>query len=346
MPSFRSTEVGAPRWTLLWRCWMLAILFAFSGPAARADDEAWIQRIEKALTAVEVGVADLDKKTALPGTLVERIAALHARLIPLEKAVTIEPGSIAGTDELSACTMDATNLNSRWKAIVKARSAPKTPPKKDDGKQLPPPPPPGSDKPGDAPKPPPPPPPPPPPIPGDAAPDGKGDPAPGDASAPKKVGGRSWPKQIAFKATAKMSYVQTGTWIHVETEPYVYVDKFQLDGFSGKISFTLRASGLLRDVKSAVVRVAVRMKGQVTEVSDEYRLSDVTWTAEKAFGDDSIKSWVNYDDFKLSATPRWYAGGPRPVMMPLDAEAYVVSLVLPDGTAMTFETPEYNKPKK
>ena len=61
-------------------------------------------------------------------------------------------------------------------------------------------------------------------------------------------------------------------------------------------------------------------------------------------GDDSYKSWVNYDDFKLPAAPRWRAG-PRSFATALDAEAWVVSLVTADGTEMQFETPEFNAPK-
>ena len=323
MPSLR-TQI-APR-ALARAPWFAALLvlvaLGFSRLATlHADDEAWKQRIEKALTTTEAGVAGLDKKTALPGTLVERIAALHARLLPFEKELALGPGSISEKDDLSSSTMDATNLDSRWKAVVKARSAPKEAPKrKDDGKQVPPPPPPEDPLPVPVPK--------------------EDAPAP-----PKKAVGKPWPKQIPFKATAKMTYVQTGAWIRVETEPYVFESKFQLSGYSGKISFTLRATGLIRDVKSVTVRVAVRMKGPVTEVSDEHRLSDVTWTAEKLMGDDSIKSWVNYDDFQLSAPPRWHLGGPRSVTLPLDAEAYVLSLVLADGTELKFETPEYNQPK-
>ena len=298
--------------------------------SVRADDEAWKQRIERALAVVETGVAVLDEKAAPVGTLAERIRALHARLLPLEKEAEIQPGSVSGTDDLSAATLDATNLNSRWKAVVKARSAPRPPPK----------------KPGDDGKSPPPPPPPPPPEPADPA-DSPTPPKtlPPSSTPPKPVG-KPWPTQIAFKATAKMTYVQTGHWVRVETEPYVYVNRFWMDGFSGKVSFSVRAVGLLKDVKSVVVRVAVRMKGPVTEVSPEYRLSDVTWTAEKVLGNDSLRSWVNYDEYQLAAPPRWFDGGPRGATIPLDAEAYVVSLVLPDGTAMTFETPEYNKPKR
>ncbi len=337
MTSPRSILARRPNGFATWICALIA-LFALAPSRLRADDEAWKLRIEKALATVEVGVTELDKKVSLPGTLLERINALHARLLPLEKAAAIEPGTISGKDDLSASTMDATNLQSRWKAVVKARTAPKVPPKKpgDGQSPPPPPPPPDSDKPPDVDRPVNPPKPPPPVV----------DPVPvPDAPTPRQAGGKSWPRQIAFKATAKMSYVQTGAWFRVETTPHVYESKFQLSGYSGKISFTLRATGLLRDVKSVTVRVAVRMKGQVTEASDEYRLNDVTWTAEKLLGDDSIKSWVNYDHFELTATPRWYAGGPRAVTMPLDAEAYVVSLVLGDGTELKFDTPEYNKPK-
>ena len=114
----------------------LAVALAFGAalapsrpPLACADDEAWKARIERSLADVEKGVAELDGKTAAAGDLPARIAALHARLVPLEEAQGFEVGKISGKADLSSCTQDVGVLTTRWKAVVAVTSGvPKQPP--------------------------------------------------------------------------------------------------------------------------------------------------------------------------------------------------------------------------
>lgn len=165
------------------------------------------------------------------------------------------------------------------------------------------------------------------------------------AAAPKREGERQWPARVAFLATAKLSYVRKGARMKVEVAPDIFEDRFRMTGYEGRISFTLRAANLLRDVKSVTVRVGVRMRAPVSEVSEAVRTIDVTWTADKAIGNDSLNSWVNYDSFAYAVTPRWYDGRLDGVV-PLTADAYVTSVTLLDGTQLQFDVPDFSDQQK
>ena len=270
---------------------------------ARADDEAWRTRLEASLATVEAGVAELDAQKAAPGKLLARIQALHARLIPLEAAAKLVPGTIRGKEDLGNATQDVATLTTRWKKVVEVRKGPTPPP--------PPLPPPSHST--------------------------SGTPVP---EAPKKPQGKPWPEMVQFKVNAKIVYAQTGQWQSIEIEPYIFQSQFLADGYRGNVSFTLRAANLVRDVKSAVIRVAIRLRGPLTQRAQEYRIYDVTWTADRAFGDDSYRSFPNVDDISLPMPPRWVVS-PDKGTSSFDAEAYVVSAVLPSGERLTFQTPTW-----
>ncbi len=279
-----------------------AVAFAVPAPA-RADDEAWRVRLEASLRIVEAGVAELDAQKAAPGPLLVRIQALHARLIPLEAAAKIVPGTIRGKENLADATQDVATLTTRWKKVVEARKGPTPPP--------PPLPPPSHST--------------------------SGTPPP---ALPKPPQGKPWPEMVPFKVNAKIVYAQTGQWQSVELEPFVFQSQFLADGYRGNVSFTLRAANLVRDLKSAVIRVAIRLRGPLTQRAQEYRIYDVTWTADRAFGDDSYRTFPNVDDLSLPMPPRWVVSPDKGTMTP-DAEAYVVSAVLPSGERLTFPTPTW-----
>ncbi len=284
---------------------IVAVAIAVPSPAA-AEDEAWRARIEASLVVAETGVAELDARRAAPGPLLARIQALHARLIPLEAAAKIVPGTIRGKEDLASSTQDVATLTTRWKKVVEVRKGP---------------------------------PPPPPPLPPPSH-STSGVPPPETPPPPKKPQGKPWPEMVAFKVNAKIAYAQTGQWYSVEIQPYVFQSQFLADGYLGKVSFTVRAANLVRDLKSAVIRVAVRLRGPLTERAQEYRIYDVEWVADRAFGDDSFRSFGNVDDLSLPSRPRWVASPDKGTMYP-DAEAYVVSAVLPSGERLTFQTPTW-----
>ncbi len=298
----RRHRVGAAAGPWLLRASALVALVLSFASRVAADDEAWKARIEKELVRVEVAVEALDAQKPATGALHERVAALHARLAALEKAAGIDPGTIQGAKDLSTLTMDVAALSTRHKAILASRQPkPDTPPK--------PQPPAMSDEP------------------------------------PKKPAAKEWPKKVEFKVNSKVVYVETGHFVHEEYWDYVrglYVvnDYFLTDGWQGKLSFSLRAAGLLRDVKGVLVRVTVRMMGPLTEETDLWRTYDVQWTASNAMGNDSLKTWDDYDTFQCSISPK-HIGGPQKRSAKFDAQAWVVSATLKDGTEQKFEVPTF-----
>lgn len=332
----RGVGIGAGSWPL-WTLLLLAFALGLAGVVV-ADDEAWKARIDKELARVESTVEPLDSQKAATGTLDERVAALHARLVTLEKAAGLTPGTLQAGTDLSTLTMNVSTLSTRQRAIVAARQPkPVTPPKSETPPipvTPPKPTPPG--KPGD-------------PVgpeddpPLDPPPEPK--PKPPAPTETKKPGTKEWPKKVEFKVNAQVVYFETGTYVHEEYWDraklvWVIEDYFSTDGWQGTLNFNLRAAGLLRDVKGVTVRVAVRMKAPLTEESDLWRTYDVRWNAGNALGNDSLKRWDNHDTFKYTTSKR-KIGGPRKQAAKFEAQAWVVSATLLDGTEKTFEVPTF-----
>jgi hypothetical protein len=90
---------------------------------ARADDVEWKGRISKSLSDVEMGIAVLDGKPPMPGSLFERAAALDARIAALESAAGLAPGKVSGKDALFALTGGAASLNTRWQRVAATTSS-------------------------------------------------------------------------------------------------------------------------------------------------------------------------------------------------------------------------------
>ena len=285
----------------------LAIAALLSPCAARADD-AWTARVRREVMRIEVTVATLDQQKPSGTTLVERLVALNARVVALEKEAGLEPGAISGKDDLGAMTQDIVSLDVRWRRIV-AKRAPAPEPK-----VLPPAP---------------------------AGPKPTPAPGPGVPVKPAKLAPGQWPPRVAFAATAKLVYEETGVWYETRLDSGEIERNFLSDGFQGKLSFSLRAKGLVKDVRSAKIRVAARLKAPFSDRSDVYRVNDVEWNAEnRVFGNDSLRSWIHHDSWRQPGTIRW-TGGPRASSMSLDVEAYVLSITLSDGSTVAFEVPEY-----
>jgi hypothetical protein len=127
--------------------------------------------------------------------------------------------------------------------------------------------------------------------------------------------------------------------VRVEVEPDVFQDRFLMDGYAAHLSFTLRTKGLLANIRSAKVRVAVRMQGPLTTESDLWRTYDIEWVAEKVMNDESKASWMNYDTFNTQGPVRWTS--PGKAQMTPEAHAHVLSVVLQDGTTKAFQVPKY-----
>ncbi len=226
-------------------------------PVGVADDTAWKARIDKSLADVEKGVAELDAKSAAPGDLPARIAALHARLVALEATHGLTAGTISGQADLTSSTLDVGALTTRWKAVAAAKAG--VPPK----------------------------PPAPPPAPASA---------PVKPSTPKSAV-PDWPETIAFSIGAKIGWDETGAFRSVEVQRDVWENRFFADGFQATLSFNLAARGLVRDVKAVELLVAVRLAGPLTARSGLWRTYKVSWEGERGLGNDSLRRFLNHDKF-------------------------------------------------
>lgn len=273
---------------------------------------AWRERIEAQLTRVEMSVAALDKAKPVAGSLLARVTSVHARLHALEKTAKVELGTIKGTDDLSHLTMDVTSLGTRARVLIDARS-----PKKPSPPALPPAKVPSS---------------------GGGAPTPPAGPSPsGPQQAP-----RAWPEQLEFSATAKVVYQETGEWFISKNQRSGLGNDFLMDGYSGTVAFSLRAKGLRKEITSADIRVAVKLRAPFASDDNTYRIYDVRWTSEIAqsgrFGNDSLKNYPRYAAIEASGPIEWIKE-PRLVTLPLTAEAYVRSITLPGGEVIEFEIP-------
>lgn len=266
-----------------------------------ADDEAWKARVDRSLSAVEKGVADLDAKAAATGDFATRIAALHTRLLALEAANGLAAGKVSGKADLSSATLDVGTLTTRWKAVADAKAGVKrTPP---------------------APKP-------------------DGDPPPPAAPTKPKSAVPDWPASITFSIGAKIGWEETGEVRRVEVDRDVWENRFFADGFDATLSFNLAARGLVRAVKSATLLIAVRLEGPITARTNLWRTYEVTWEAERGFGNESLKRFLNHDKFHLPQRVTIRLAGRKGGFTP-EAAAHVASVTLLDGTVKTFEVPTY-----
>jgi hypothetical protein len=102
----RRGVVAAVRWV----AWL-------AGPCA-ADDHAWIQRLEAEAGRAEEALAKLDAKEPSRGVVFARVKALHARLVALETAANVEPGTVSGKDELPALTQDLVTITIRIRHLA------------------------------------------------------------------------------------------------------------------------------------------------------------------------------------------------------------------------------------
>jgi len=268
--------------------------------AARADD-AWRARIEGELVKVEAGIEKLDQITRAEGTLLERVKRAHERLAALEKAATIVVGVIQAKDDLAALTQDVVQLKTRLAMVVADRAGPVPEPKPKPKAEKP--------KPAEGPKPEPP------------------------AKPP-------WPETLSFKATSSLTYTETGEWFIDSVHRSGLGNDFLQDGYQGTISISVRAGGLLREIKEAQLRVAVEIDEPFTTKQGLFRIYELTWTAQRSIWNDALKSWAGHDTISVSGPIRWIQA-PKKHTRSLRATAYVVSVRTKDNQVINFKAQEF-----
>lgn len=286
-------------------------------PATAADDPR-LPRLASDLGVLEGLVAPLDGvRASWNRSLVDRVWSLHQRMHALEVPLGLPGGSVSQRGSYTYLFDDLTRLSVRLRAILLARSMASGPPQDVPPQGV------------FVPQPPPPP--------------GPGSPPPGAPAGPPpaKAAPGAWPVSLTFNATARLNYEAVGTWI--TTRPAWisgWQSSFLQEGWRGDISFSLRAKGLVRQMKSALVRVVVRLSGPFAPGGAYYRVYDVAWEAERALSDNALKTWTNYDRLTIRGPFRWLSR-PEQAGMKLDVEAHVLSLTAQDGSVVSFQAPEF-----
>jgi hypothetical protein len=266
-------------------------------------DEAWRKRVEAEATKAEQACARLDQATAAKGDLPTRVRALDERVTALEKAAGIPPGVVLGKDDLSSLTQDLVNLGARIKRLAQPADAPPKP------KPLPKPPP---------------------------------KPEPAEDAVPPGPTGPQWPTTLTFNGTARMSWEEKGEWILRERWDrfgvYEQWNEFRMDGYRGTVHFTLRAAGLLRQIRGAELRVALKMVHPFHAAAKPYRSYEVSWNAQQSLWNGAVRSWLDHDTFEVNVTPRW-STKPKVTNTRLEAVVHVRSVTTKDGQVVRFQVP-------
>lgn len=117
-----------------------------------------------------------------------------------------------------------------------------------------------------------------------------------------------------------------------------------MDGYAGTVAFSLRAKGLKKEIISADIRVAVKLRAPFADDDNTYRIYDVRWTSEITqsgrFGNDSLKNYPRYAEIKVPGPIEWIKE-PRQVTRSLTVDAHVRSVTLPGGEVIEFDTPDF-----
>ena len=137
-----------------------------------------------------------------------------------------------------------------------------------------------------------------------------------------------------------VAYVETGKWFISRMRRSGLGDDFLMTGYAGKISFTVRAVGLVRQIRSADIRVAVKMTEPFTRRNDVYKVYDVRWNARRSLWNAAVRTWPNFDEIEVSGPIQWIAR-PREQERDLTATAYVLSVTTTEGKQITFAAPEF-----
>jgi hypothetical protein len=164
-------------------------------------------------------------------------------------------------------------------------------------------------------------------------------PAPLPPSGPSADKGYSWPERLTFKATAKLNYAESGEWLFGPKKHSSWGPDFLQTGYEGSISVSIRARDLPREVRSADLRLVVRLLDPFAPAGG-YRVIDLTWKSERTLTNQALKTWLALDKLTIAGPYRWI-DEPEDRKASLDVEAHVRSVTLHDGTTFHFPAPEF-----
>ena len=276
------------------------------------------QRLEALLVALEGLAQRLDGARPARGTLGDRLWAVDRRVVALEQRLGLPPDTRTGGPGLDGLLARADRLGHRIKAVMLAKAAAAAPPQTVPQEAL------FVAKPPD---------------PQQAAP-----PVPAAPTGPSAKKDIPWPQTLRFKATGKVPYESTGEWLLGPKHHSSWAPDFLQTGYAGSLSLTLRAEGLLREVKTADLRVVWSVGQPFVQGEGGLRVLDMTWKADRALNNGSKKTWTTADPLRIAGPYRWI-DAPLKAEDAVDVEAHVRSLTLHDGTVFHFVAPEY-VPKK
>jgi hypothetical protein len=153
---------------------------------------------------------------------------------------------------------------------------------------------------------------------------------------PKEV---SWPDSLSFNATANMVYQETGDWFIDSMRRSGLGNDFLMDGYTGTLSFSVRAVGLIREIRSADIRVGVKLGSPFTSKSNLYAWYEIRWNAHTSLWNGALKTWPKYDTIHVDGPIRWIEG-PNELKVNWEAVAHVRSVTTKDGKTIQFDVPE------
>jgi hypothetical protein len=174
------------------------------------------------------------------------------------------------------------------------------------------------------------------------APPDSGAPPPPPPSGPSAEKGYKWPERLSFKATAKLNYSERGEWLLGPKNHSSWGPDFLQTGYEGALAVSVRTRDLPRTLKSADLRVVVRVLHPFA--GGGWRVIDVTWQSERSLSNQALKTWPTLDRLTIPGPYRWIKE-PEKRSTPLDVEAHVRSVTLHDGTTFHFPVPEFTPVK-
>lgn len=165
-------------------------------------------------------------------------------------------------------------------------------------------------------------------------------PKPAEDAKPEAPAKPQWPETLSFKATSSLSYTETGEWFIDKVHRSGLGNDFLQDGYEGSISISVRAGGLLREIKEAQLRVAVEIDEPFTNKQGLFRIYEMTWTAQRSIWNDALKTWAGHDTISVSGPIRWIKE-PKKHTKALRATAYVLSVRTKDNQVINFKAQEF-----
>jgi hypothetical protein len=302
-----------PLWsgTVRWVVFVLALCAPAQAAPPLDPREVLLQA---QLDTLESLVRRLDGARASGTNYTARVWDLHRRVTVLEKTYGLRGGIVSQRADLATLLLDAGNLGARVRAVWLAKAMAAAPEKDvpDQGLFEMKPPDPSATAPA----------------------------APAPPTGPSAGKGIVWPTSLSFKATAKLHYRHVGEWLLGPKHYTGWGPDFLQTGYSGEISISVRARNLVREVRSADLRVVARVLAPFVTQGGGFRVVDLTWTSERALNNSALKTWMGVDRLSIPGPYRWIKG-PDDLSAPVDVEAHVRSVTLQDGTVFHFLAPEY-----